>query len=281
MRSIFALALIAFGLFFAVIVTATVVDAVVGPPPIDVADSSTVVVTPLSTATPTVSVPQVLVSTPTIVLSTYIPAAISPASRIRIPSVQARPTSTAIVTPTPTAAAISQDVVPISTPISEPTAVPTTPVVIESVIVLPIKVSIASTTVDIATVLRLRDPSTLKLLREQRVVVPNVDLALYGSTKLPADVYLKGAVDQAAAAISESLVTLRDPVIEKVTVGISDGGTLLSVLVQVNISASITGYETRVRLFLEGLDYTNLDPVIDTLSDILDDIETTILLRFS
>lgn len=160
------------------------------------------------------------------------------------------------------------------------TSTPPTAIRTEAGQSLAVKATATGTTADIPAVLRLRDPVTLGLLREQRIVVPNVDLAPYGDVKLSANGYLAAAIEGATNAIVLSPISLTDPIIESVSVETAEDGTLLAVPVQVNVRTVTVHYETRVRLFLEGLDYTALDPARDSLSDILADVEAKILLRY-
>ncbi len=135
-------------------------------------------------------------------------------------------------------------------------------------------------TATIPIVLTINDPVTGLFIRSLKLEVENVDLTTFASSTLAANVFLSTAFANASSTLGELSPSTRGTVIEDITVDLDTSNNLVSIDVVANVEVFTDSYSVRVRLELEGLNYTDFSPSSASISTILNSVKTNIINRF-
>ena len=158
-------------------------------------------------------------------------------------------------------------------------------------------------TQDLSVILVLTDPVSGDELARHTMTIADADLEPFGNESASANGFLWGARSGLKASLSHADVAMADGRIESADVWTDDGGVVKSVQVFVNVSVQLVAapgstllelatigsnvpdgtvlFSERVRISVEGLDYTNLDPAIVSFATLVQDIEAGVLAAFN
>ena len=125
-------------------------------------------------------------------------------------------------------------------------------------------------TADVPFNIVIVDPGDgVTVLRTLRVVAEDIDLTAFATSSLSAEEFFDNAFDAAEAALTLEAVTLSDTVIEGGGITTDETGAFTGFTIDLNTLVTTPSFSTRVRLTLDGMLYTALDPSTVTLGTLL------------
>jgi hypothetical protein len=136
--------------------------------------------------------------------------------------------------------------------------------------------------VSISFTVLIRNPvAPFKIIRELPITA-TVPLTSLSNKNQGTEFYLVDAKAKLKTAVTLAGVTMTEPEIEKYQVLTDANGDVYSIPMQINVRVKIGSfYDERVRIEIEGNDYTTLDPNSADLETLIADIEANTLTAFN
>ncbi len=135
---------------------------------------------------------------------------------------------------------------------------------------------------DVSAIITLMDPATGSPIKDQNIVIEGVDFTKFALDSAPASDFFANAAAAAKTALESHGINITDIIIEKISLRQNEDGGLDGVNIQVNANAALEAegnndpvgeailgevvpdgtvlWETRIRVVLDGNNYTALDP---------------------